>query len=168
MAVNSITYGPTGAIAATGSTTPTAASSTSSTSSTSNPNTVDKDMFLKLLVAQLKYQDPSNPTDPSQFLSQTAQFTTVEKLNTIADLDQKVFDASRQQTAASLVGQTVTYTDASGTSRTGKVTGVSLGASTPNLTIGGTAVSLDTLTAVGETPAPATPADTTTTTTTGA
>ena len=32
----------------------------------------DKDTFLKLLVAQLKYQDPSNPADSTQFLAQTA------------------------------------------------------------------------------------------------
>ena len=40
----------------------------------------DQDTFLKLLVAQLKYQDPSNPADSTQFLAQTAQFTQVEKL----------------------------------------------------------------------------------------
>ena len=42
---------------------------------------VDKDMFLKLLVAQLKYQDPTKPADTTQFLAQTAQFTVVEKLS---------------------------------------------------------------------------------------
>ena len=43
-----------------------------------------KDVFLKLLVAQLKYQDPSNPADSSQMMSQTATFTQVEKLEEIA------------------------------------------------------------------------------------
>ena len=45
---------------------------------------MDKDTFLKLLVAQLKYQDPLSPADPQQFLAQSAQFTTVEKLEEIA------------------------------------------------------------------------------------
>ncbi len=36
--------------------------------------------FLTLLVAQLKNQDPMNPTDPTQFVSQLAQFSTVEQL----------------------------------------------------------------------------------------
>ena len=48
-------------------------------------NKLDQDTFLKLLVAQMKYQDPSNPADATQFLTQTAQFTQVEKLGAIAD-----------------------------------------------------------------------------------
>jgi flagellar basal-body rod modification protein FlgD len=116
--------------------------------STDDPNAVDKDMFLKLLVAQLKYQDPNNATDPSEFLSQTAQFTTVEKLNDLEALSQKVYDSSRQQTATAMVGQTVTYTAVSGKSATGVVTAVSVGSSTPNLTVGGVQVSLDSVTAV--------------------
>jgi flagellar basal-body rod modification protein FlgD len=39
-----------------------------------------KDMFLKLLVAQIKNQDPLNPTDGVQFLSQLAQFSQLEQL----------------------------------------------------------------------------------------
>jgi flagellar basal-body rod modification protein FlgD len=100
-------------------------------------------MFLKLLVAQLKYQDPNNATDPSEFLSQTAQFTTVEKLSALESLSQKAYDASRQQTATALIGTTVTYTDVAGKEQTGLVSGVSIGSSTPNLTINGVKISLD-------------------------
>ncbi|MEO5922878.1 MAG: flagellar hook capping FlgD N-terminal domain-containing protein [Bryobacteraceae bacterium] len=39
----------------------------------------DKATFLKLLVAQLKNQDPLNPQDGAQFVSQLAQFTAVEQ-----------------------------------------------------------------------------------------
>ena len=42
-------------------------------------------MFLQLLVAQMRYQDPMNPTDSSEFLAQTAQFTALEKMQTVAD-----------------------------------------------------------------------------------
>lgn len=41
---------------------------------------VTKDAFLQLLVAQVKNQDPLNPTDGVQFLSQLAQFTELEQL----------------------------------------------------------------------------------------
>ena len=44
------------------------------------PSGFDKDMFLQLLVAQLKYQNPMEPMDSSQFMAQNAQYTTVEKL----------------------------------------------------------------------------------------
>ena len=111
----------------------------------------DKDTFLKLLVAQLKYQDPTNPTDATQFMSQTAQFTVVEKLDALSALDQKVLDATRAQSAASLIGRQVTYTDYSGTSRTGTVSGTTFGSQNPALTIDGTQVALDAVTAVGTT-----------------
>src|SRR3954449_2140236 len=77
----------------------------------------DKDTFLKLLVAQLKYQDPSNPADSTQFLAQTAQFTQVEKLGQISDLltHQQLVNASM------LVGQTAIYQDADGNSQTGVI-----------------------------------------------
>lgn len=39
----------------------------------------DKNTFLKLLVAQLKYQDPLNPADGTQFVTQLAQFTSLEQ-----------------------------------------------------------------------------------------
>ena len=109
---------------------------------------MDTNMFLKLLMAQLQYQDPTNPADTSQFMSQTAQFTSVEKMQQLTALQQKVLDAANQQTAASLVGRKVTYTDVSGTSRTGLVTGCTLGATTPNLTVDGVSVGLTAVTSV--------------------
>lgn len=48
-----------------------------------------KDVFLKLMVEQIKRQDPLNPTDATQFMSQIAQFTQVEQLVAIRErLDQ--------------------------------------------------------------------------------
>src|SRR5258708_32842592 len=49
----------------------------SGTSPTSNP--VDKNMFLQLLVAQLRNQDPLNPKDGTQFVAQLAQFQQMEQ-----------------------------------------------------------------------------------------
>jgi flagellar basal-body rod modification protein FlgD len=70
--------------AATSSTTSTGTTgSTGSTSSTSSSS--GKDMFLKLLVEQLKHQDPESPMDSSQFVAQLAQFNSVEQLIGIND-----------------------------------------------------------------------------------
>lgn len=48
------------------------------------PTNVDglanENTFLQLLVAQIKNQDPTNPTDSVQFLSQLAQFSQLEQL----------------------------------------------------------------------------------------
>ena len=59
---------------------PTAASSGASTTAASTGTSqVTKNMFLQLLVAQIKNQDPLSPTDGVQFLSQLAQFQQLEQ-----------------------------------------------------------------------------------------
>ena len=124
---------------------------TTATSTADRSDQMGKDTFLKLLVAQLKYQNPLEPTDSAAFMAQTAQFTVVEKLDALSTLNEKVLDASRAQSAAALIGRQVTYTDYSGTSRTGTVTGTTFGSQIPTLTVDGQQVALDAVTAVGTT-----------------
>ena len=59
---------------------------TSSAGSTAkNDALASKDAFLQLLIAQIKNQDPLNPTDSVQFLSQLAQFSELEQMIGIRD-----------------------------------------------------------------------------------
>jgi len=71
---------------------------------------LSKDDFLKLLITQLRYQDPLEPLDQNQFLSQTAQFTQLENLQNIGkqleDL-KSISSASSLTQAAALLGKTV-------------------------------------------------------------
>jgi flagellar basal-body rod modification protein FlgD len=115
-------------------------------------NEVDKDLFLKLLVAQLKFQDPSRPTDTSQFLSQTAQFTMVEKLEEVVKQQQEMVTAQLMAGTTSLIGKTVTYTGADGREATGVVTATTIG-SDPHLKVGNTDVALSSVKEVKNTPA---------------
>lgn len=46
-------------------------------------NQLDKDAFLKLMLTQMKYQDPTNPMQSHEMASQLAQFTSLEQLNNI-------------------------------------------------------------------------------------
>jgi len=110
-------------------------------------NLGDRDTFMKLLVAQLKYQDPSKPADSTQFLAQTAQFTQVEKLEGIADM----MKGQQLITASSLVGKNVEYMDADGARFTGTISAAKLnGDSEPMLRIGNTEVPLSKVTEVQE------------------
>jgi flagellar basal-body rod modification protein FlgD len=125
---------------------------TSGANSTSAPaksaNELDKDAFLKLLVAQLKYQNPLSPTDPQSLMSQTAQYSTVEQLQQLTKL---LSDNSRSQsltTAAALVGHDVVAKDADGVKIQGRVDSVSWASDgSIQLHVGSNAVALD---AVGE------------------
>ena len=86
-----------------GSFTPTPTTTTTSTTSTTGSSDLGKDTFLKLLVAQLKYQDPDKPADSSQFLAQTAQFSLVEKMEDLAKSQATLASSSQLSSATALV-----------------------------------------------------------------
>ena len=90
-----------------------------------------KDMFLKLLVAQMKYQDPSNPASSSELMAQNATFTQVEKLEEIATQNASMLALQRSSSAGALVGRTVTYTDETGAKQPGSVTSSGSGPTRP-------------------------------------
>jgi flagellar basal-body rod modification protein FlgD len=107
---------------------------------TATTSTSDKDMFLQLLVAQMKYQDPMNPTDSADFLAQSAQFTALEKMQLVADQTGMLLGAQMAFGANGMVGRTVTYTLEDGTEGTGVVHGVTFGDKGPVLDVDGVEV----------------------------
>jgi flagellar hook assembly protein FlgD len=60
-------------------TNPFAASTPANPPITAPSNLANQNVFMQLLVAQLKNQDPQNPADGTQFVTQLAQFTTLEE-----------------------------------------------------------------------------------------
>ena len=89
-----------------GSTTQAAATTPTADSTSSQ---MDKDLFLKLMVTQLRNQDPMNPQDSAEFLAQTAQFTSLEKLEAVASQSSQALAAQMAFGASSLAGRTVSY-----------------------------------------------------------
>lgn len=99
-------------VGATGSAT-TATQQQQQTGSTASTGTLDYDAFLKLLTAQMKFQDPTKPMDSTQFVAQLASFSNVEqsiKMN--SKLDALITSAALTQ-ADGLIGKTVTSADGS-------------------------------------------------------
>src|SRR3954452_21500007 len=108
------------------------------TTAADNKSTLDKDAFLKLLVAQLKYQDPSKPVDSSEFMAQTAQFTQVEKLEQLSSDSTATLSLQQGLPASSMVGKQISYVDADGVSHDGQVSSATFGGSMtaePTLTV---------------------------------
>jgi flagellar basal-body rod modification protein FlgD len=93
------------------------------------------DDFMKLLVAQLRYQDPTTPADATAFMAQTAQLTQVDTMNTLAKSQHDLLVATLSSQASGLIGRSVDYLDSAGARTTGTVTGATFGAS-PTVRIG--------------------------------
>lgn len=75
--------------------------------------TLNYDAFLRLLVAEMKNQDPTQPTDPAQSLSQLASFSAVEQtIKTNAKLDSLMAVSTAGQ-ANALIGRTISNADGS-------------------------------------------------------
>jgi flagellar basal-body rod modification protein FlgD len=107
---------------------------------------LDKEAFLKLMVAQLKYQNPLEPLKDNEFMSQTASFNSLEQMT---NLNSKMIDLiSSQKTlyASSLIGKKVDWFEQAigGIDyREGIVEKVEINEGTPILIIGYRRVSLD-------------------------
>ncbi|MFA7306084.1 MAG: flagellar hook assembly protein FlgD [Hyphomicrobium sp.] len=85
---------------------------TASNDATKN-STLNYNDFLKLMVAQLRNQDPLNPTDSTEYMSQIAQFSSVEQgINTNAKLDQLLVNSNISQ-ASTMIGLSLTSADGS-------------------------------------------------------
>lgn len=109
-----------------------------------------KDDFLKLLVGQLKNQDPLNPTSDTDFIGQMAQFSQLEQTTNMASANEELINQQRGARAVALIGRTVTYPDATtGALTTAVVERVEWTAGKPSLTVGGVAgIDPDSVTAV--------------------
>ena len=117
-------------------------------------NEMDKDAFLQLLVTQLRYQDPLEPQDNSEFVAEMAQFSSLEQMNNVADYLDKINTLVTNIDTSVLVGQlsnmigkgvdwleTTDYADEEGNPQTktenlsGVITGVTVADGTTRVTV---------------------------------
>lgn len=111
-----------------------------------------KDDFLKLLITQLKYQDPMEPTDNKEFIAQMAQFSSLEQMSNMSSGFEKM--AAMQEAgfrelsigqAVNMIGRTVSAVltsenengEVSTTNVTGMVTGMKIVDGNPNVVVNG-------------------------------
>ena len=130
-----------------GTTDATSASAASVTSSTQKP--MDREAFLNLLVTQLKNQDPMNPMDDTQFVTQLAQFSSLEQMqNMNSTLGTSVTNQATLE-AVSLIGRNVDAVDSStGNTITGVVDKVFFQSGQAVLEVGGNDIQLSDVSSV--------------------
>ena len=128
--------------ATTATTGTTGTTGTTATSAAQKSMPINQDQFLQMLMAELKNQNPMNPnsSDPMQFVTELAQFTSVEQQTYTAESTQSMAASQSTASAIALIGHTVNYTDpTTGAAGTGTVQAVDITSNGPTLTINGTA-----------------------------
>jgi len=123
---------------------------------TAPKQTLDGDVFMQLLVTQLRNQDPSSPMDTNAMIAQTTQLAMMEQMTLMTKTTDENFGLQMRTAAANLIGKEVSYTDADGKTITGTATAVSYLGSVPKVTVGGVDVALDKISGI-TTPAPTPP-----------
>ena len=135
---------------------PTTSSSNGSTGTTAADSSMASQLatpnvFIKLLMAELEHEDPTNPTTPSAILQQTAELSQVEAITNMTTALTQQRHYTESSDATGLIGKQVSAV-VTGRSVTGSVTDVGLSSSgTPTLTVAGVSVPLSAVTGVGST-----------------
>lgn len=126
-----------------------AAAAGSTAATNAGKNSIDSGAFLKLLVAQLKYQDPSKPVDSSAFMAQTAQMQMVESMNQLVSQNAAMIGGQNSLSALALVGKDVSWT-VDGVTKSGVVQAVKLDATGPLLVVGSAEIPLSVVSRVSQ------------------
>ena len=109
-------------------------------------SSLGKDDFLKLLIAQLRNQDPMKPMEDREFIAQMAQFSSLEATQNLSKVMESNFQMQMVAQAGGLVGKWVQADYANGQSVKGEVKAVTLttkdGVTSPKLLVDGYEVDL--------------------------
>jgi flagellar basal-body rod modification protein FlgD len=106
----------------------------SSAAALNQPQAFGLQDFMKILLTQLTYQDPLKPMDNQQFMSQIAQFTTLEQSQQLNDKIDRLLSIQSATQSIGLIGKTVDVNGPSGPF-SGLVTALSLSTGDPQLTV---------------------------------
>lgn len=111
------------------------AQKTTSTTKTTDASKLDSSSFLTLLMAQLSHQDPMNPMDDSQIMTQMVQMNSVQEMENMNTSLKELQYSSQLLSSAAFIGRTVAYQVDEDTVSSGTVTCVTVDDGTVNVTI---------------------------------
>lgn len=104
---------------------------------TQKQTALGKDEFLKLLTAQMKYQDPLKPQDSNEFMNQMTELSVLEQLQNISTKLQNFFETEQQFQTVSMLGKNVTAIYDGENTITGVVESVNFTEKGPKVVISG-------------------------------
>jgi flagellar basal-body rod modification protein FlgD len=113
--------------------------STAGAANAKSPQTID---FLKLLMAQMKNQNPMEPQNGTEFMTQIAQFSQLDATNQLNSSFNNLIALQGLTQSASLIGKTVSYATTNGSTAKGAVTSVASNGGKIQLMIGGAGIDL--------------------------
>ncbi|MBB6042960.1 flagellar hook assembly protein FlgD [Borreliella yangtzensis] len=93
-----------------------------------NKVNLGKDDFLKLLITQLRYQDPTNPMKDKEFIAQMAQFSTLEQMANMSKSFEKLASSLGIRKDLDLLGKVIKFQHGDGEIVKGRVTNIKTGA----------------------------------------
>lgn len=127
----------------------TATSSMAATGSTAS-NQLDAEDFLQILAAELQYQDPTKGVDTGQYITQLAQLTSVEQLESLNDNFSEMMMKQDLMIGSSWIGKKVAVYEGDANVRTGIVEGFVLTDNGVEVYVDGNQYTLDQIVAVSE------------------
>jgi len=104
---------------------------------------IGQDQFLQLLVAQMKSQDPLEPTSNQEFLGQLAQFSTLSGIETMNANFSQLMSLQDITQGSSLIGKQVAYTNASNQTANGTVNSISVSNGQLQIQVGAESITVD-------------------------
>lgn len=142
---------PVGSTSSTGTNTAAAAAAAATAAATAatGGQTLGINQFLQLLAVQMQNQDPLNPTSDTEFISQMAQFTSLQQMATLNSSMTSYIGEQQPVDAQSYLGKQVSLTDSTGATVSGTVSGVALSAgNNPQIVVNGTSYDPSSVTSI--------------------
>lgn len=133
------------------------AASTSTTSTSSKKTSsqlgaaagMGKDDFMQLLIAQLKNQDPMKPMEDKEFITQLAQFSSLEAMEKMTEQMENLTSSQMLVQAATLIGKQVSAKLESGEVVTGTISQVKIVSGQPTAVVNGKEIDTSLITTIG-------------------